>query len=77
MVSNWNIQPSLYRGEEGLKNLRKLKQDVDVADSILSNMQRMGQSNTPAFMQWRSTRASRFVRYHRILQTRLMSGEKV
>jgi hypothetical protein len=69
-MKNWNIEPSLYRGVEGLKHLHQLKRDLDTADSILTNMTRMGQDKTPLFMQWKSTRASRLRRYQQVFRAR-------
>ena len=70
---NWNILPSLYEGQEGLKNILKMKQDLEVGESILRNMQRMNQQNTPQFSHWKSVVASRKARYERFHRLRSMS----
>lgn len=62
-AGNWNIQPGLASRE----NVLKAKRDLIVAETILSNMTRMGRTRSPQFHQWKSIRAVRANNYKRLL----------
>jgi hypothetical protein len=59
-AKNWNIQTDN-------RTLNAAKRDLDIAESIVKNMVRMGTTNTSAFRQWSATLVQRRTRHNRII----------